>query len=230
MGKIHYIIFFMLSACVTVEEPKPPVEFGPCELGFNKNQHKRKAPPKPFLNDLFAFVRDTCGDNELYGKNNEPRDAFSHLSSELGISGSSPIKLRCAAMFELLRVSAAMESSFNWQEGRDKSASNKTYYTMESGIFQSAPNTHVYAHKGTGYQRWKYLDDLMAPIRVHISDEPANKEWNALMKDESKKRVILEHHAFMLRHNFRHYGPVIDKARVGANIDKECIKKIEPML
>jgi len=138
--------------------------------------------------------------------------------------------MRCAAMFELMRVSAAMESSFDWQEGRDKSASNHTYYTMEAGIFQTSPNSHVYAHKGTGYQRWEYLDDLMAPIRPHISDEAANKEWNAVHKDESKKELIFKHHAFMLRHNYRHYGPMIDKRRVGMNIDRSCIKKIESQL
>jgi hypothetical protein len=233
-------LLLFISACEHIEvvkEPEvvnevvKPMQFNECLKAFNNNEHKRKAPPLDFLNDLYVWIK--VAPEFLYARNSEPRDAFSHLASYLGINKDSTLKYRQAALFELMRVSAAMESSFNWQEERDKAASNYTYYTMESGIFQSAPNTHIYAHKGNGYQRWAYLDKLVAPYisrPVHINDEAANKEWNALMKDETKKHVIFEHHAFMVRHNFHHYGPIRDGRRVGMNINKECIKEVESML
>ena len=234
----YLLILFILVGCEEVNTSKEPVKESPkivhfshCLKAFNNNEHKRRAPPQAFLNDLLAYIRQAP--EFLYARNSEPRDAFSHLASYLGITSSSSLKYRQAALFELMRVSAAMESSFNWQQGRDKSASNYTYYTMESGIFQTSPNSHIYAHKGNGFQRWEYLDKLVAPYisrPVHINDEAANKEWNTLMKDETKKNVIFEHKAFMVRHNFRHFGPIIDHRRVGMNIDKNCILEVQLML
>jgi hypothetical protein len=131
-------------------------------------------------------------------------------------------------MFELIRVSGAMESSYDWQEGRDKSASNYDLYTQEAGIFQTSPNSHVGPNG-----RWAYLDKLVAKHGVGLvskGNDVDNGKWNALMKDETKKQVIIEHHAFMLRHNYKHYGPMIDKERVGYNISRACIGLVESML
>lgn len=223
------------SAGLPDETVKPPVNDKPVVFihaakGFSKNQHKRRAPPKAFLDDLFHWIKNECP-KFLYARNNEPRDVFSHLSSYLGVSGSSSLKYRQACLFELMRVSAAMESSFNWQEGRDMAASNTDYYEMESGIFQTSPNSHVYLLNGQ-YLRWTYLDELVAKHGVGrvVKGSQHCIAWNKLMKNESKKSVIFEHHAFMLRHNFRHYGPMIDVARVGENISKQCIAEIQRLL
>jgi hypothetical protein len=239
---MKYLILAFLASCAAlsvVEAPKeelpivvePIVEvpvFRECLKGFSNNEHVRRAPPESFIQDLFKWVKDAP--KELYEKNNETRDVYSHLASYLGISSDSTLQYRQAVLFELLRVSAAMESSFNWQEGRDKAASNYDLYTQEAGIFQTSPNSHIYAHKG--YGRWEYLDKLVAKHGVGLvkQDSPNNALWNALMKDESKKEVIFEHHAFMLRHNFKHYGPMIDFRRVGMNINKSCIVEVMSML
>jgi hypothetical protein len=211
-----------------VNEVVKPMQFNECLKAFNNNEHKRKAPPLQFIKDLYVWIK--VAPEFLYARNSEPRDAFSHLSSYLGINKDSTLKYRQAALFELMRVSAAMESSFNWQQGRDKAAQNYDWYTQEAGMFQTSPNSHVYAHKGWG--RWEYLDKLVAKHGVGLVKQgsPNNELWNKLMKDESKKHVIFEHHAFMLRHNFRHYGPVIDPRRVGMNINKQCIKEVESFL
>jgi hypothetical protein len=131
-------------------------------------------------------------------------------------------------MFDLVRVSAAFESDYNWQEGRDSGASNFDLYTRESGIFQTSPNSH-YASPG----RWNYLDKLVAKEGVGLVGQGSaeNLKWNILMKNESKKDTIIEHYIFMLRHNFRHYGPVVDRQnRVGVNLSKKCIAEIQATL
>jgi len=184
-----------------------------------------------FLVTLFEFVKSTCTNDTLYGVNSEARDAFTYLSGELDVSKESSRPYRCAAMFELVRASGAFESDYRWQQGRDKSASNYDFYTMESGLFQTSPNSHYYAHKG--YGRWAYLDALVAKHGVGIvrQGSPENEKWNKLMKDETKKHVIIEHHVFMLRHNYKHYGPIIDKAnRVGVNLNKQCIAEVLKLL
>lgn len=244
---MRYLILLALASCMSgwesprtikkhdVVESQPIVEqvesvnvWKECVKGFSKNEHKRKAPPLQFVNDLYMWIK--VAPEFLYARNSEPRDAFSHLAGYLGITKNSSLKYRQAALFELMRVSAAMESSFNWQEGRDKAAQNYDFYTQEAGIFQTSPNSHVYAHKGWG--RWEYLDKLVAKHGVGLVKQgsPNNELWNKLMKDESKKDVIFEHHAFMVRHNYHHYGPLLDPRRVGMNINKECIKEVEGLL
>lgn len=234
-----------IEAPIKIEAPKK--DFVECRKGFTKGLNvktgkawNKSGPTDDFLIPLFNFIKSTCESHDiLYGRNSQQYDIFSYYSGELGINGNSPRKLRCAAMFELLRASGAFESiNYNWQEGRDQSASNYTYYTMEAGIFQTSPNSHIYWCPPSGVsgscKRWEYLDKLVAEHGVGTvkqSDEATNKKWNALMKNESKKDLIFHHHIFMLRHKFTHYGPMIDrKNRVGANLSKACIKEVEAML
>lgn len=197
-----------------------------CRTPFNKNEHKRRAAPDDFLISLYSFINNNCKYSVLFDDNDEPRDVFKYLANELGLQKNSSLEYRCAAMFELLRVSAAMESSYNWKEGRDKSASNYAPDTMEAGIFQTSANSHVYAHKGY-WGRWEYLDQLTLQNNV----EPQNfYAWRNLQIDASRKNYIFEHHAFLIRHNFHHYGPMIDKRRVGQNISKKCIEEVANLL
>lgn len=238
MRKLYITLLTLLAACEIPQSGVPapilePIEsfsvskIPACRTGYTKGSPKKAPTPDVFLVTLFEFVKSSCSNDTLYGVNSETRDAFSYLSKELGVSKDSSRAYRCAAMFELVRASGAFESDYRWQEGRDKSASNFDFYTMESGLFQTSPNSHYYGHKG--YGRWAYLDALVAKHGVGIVKQgsPENEKWNKLMKDESKKHVIIEHHVFMLRHNYRHYGPIIDKAnRVGVNLNKACITEV----
>jgi len=250
MRRLLSLITFIVASCASTIEPEKKqglqlysAKMTPsCLKGFNKAPHLRRAPPADYLVSLFGFIKNA--DDIYFEVNEQTNDIFSHLTRELQVTKHSDMKRRRAAMFELLRVSAAMESSYNWQQGRDKSASNYSLYTQEAGIFQTSPNSHVYCGRRqwssrTGktecvaWPRWTYLDEMVAAYgvgRVSGSNNTANAAWNALMKDESKKDVIFRHHAYMLRHNFRHYGPMIDKARVGNNISRECIKEVELLL
>jgi len=205
---------FVFSGCTTTVKKKP--FYAPaCE----KKVYNRGAPPKQFLLDVYDFIVDHKTDALLVGQNNEPLDVYKYL----GLDASNP-----AVLFELLRVSAAMESSWDWTEGRDKSASNYSWYTQEAGIFQTSPNSHVYAPNGKCCARWGYLDTLMG-IKP-TQNNPENQTWNKFMKDYANKETIIKHHAFMLRHNYRHYGPMINKNLVASNLSNECIGQIETLL
>jgi len=197
-----------------------------CREGFTKTAHKRKAPPDAFLKDLHNYVKGAPLVTLIDNQRPADRDIFKHLKAELGLNEMSSIKQRRAMLFELLRVSAAMESSFNWQEGRDMSANNTSPETIESGIFQTSCNSHVYV-ENEKYLRWTFLDELMQKNGVAPRD---CVRWIPTMKDESKKEMIFEHHAFMIRHNFRHYGPLVDRERVGKNLSKQCMAEIQGQL
>lgn len=219
-------VCFLMSCQSRKPEPLLLEEVSSCSKSFDNNQHKRRAPPEDFLQSLFAFVRDTCEENELYAFNDEERDIFKYLEKELGLSADSSLLYRCAVAFELLRVSAAMESSYNWKQGRDLSANNTAVDTQEAGLFQTSQNSHIYAHKGY-WGRWKYLDELVSSRGVDPKDGLA---WIALQKNEAEKNFVFEHHLFMIRHNFRHYGPMIDKERVGANVSLACVAELQKQL
>jgi len=252
-------IFFIILSLITFSScssllkeieklPDPPVveipatEFSHCLRGFTEGFHvnsrtgvktkwNKRGPTDNFLTPLFNFVHSQCDSNDaIFGSNNHPLDSFSHLRTELGISSASTRKYRCAALFELIRTSGAFESDYNWKEGRDVSASNYDLYTQEAGLFQTSPNSHYDSVSGTWH---KYLNELVAKHGVGQvrKGSPENAKWNALMKNMEKKSVIIEHYAFMLRHNYKHYGPVIDKVnRVGVNLNRSCIKEVEGML
>lgn len=231
MSKVFYFLVLLFVAVVFVScqsrSPQLLVEEVPsCLKGFDKNKHRRRAPPQTFLQDLYLFVQKTCDENELYAINEEPRDVFKHLEKELALTEDSTLHYRCASAFELLRVSAAMESSYNWKQGRDLSANNTSLDTQEAGIFQTSQNSHIYAHKGY-WGRWAYLDQLVKSRGVDPKDGEA---WIALQKNEAEKDLIFEHHLFLIRHNFRHYGPMIDKQRVGANLSLECVSEVQKQL
>ena len=219
------LLLCVFSGCSTTIESKPVAKpFNAPACG--ERVYNRGKPPVQFQKDLYEFIVKFKDDEVLVGVNTERLDAFTYLRNELNITEKSNMSYRAAALYELMRVSAAMESSWNWAEGRDKAASNYSWYTQEAGIFQTSPNSHVY-YDGA-YKRWHYLDTLMG--MKPTQNNPDNKRWNAFMKDYANKEVIMQHHAFMVRHNYRHYGPIIRKSYVGANINKECIKQIEALL
>lgn len=223
------LLAFALTGCsTTLVVPEKPKPFN--APACDERVYNRGKPPAQFLKDLYEFVASHKEDALLVGQNAEPMDAFGYLWSELKMSKDLSMKARAARLYELMRVSAAMESSWDWTEGRDKAASNFDYYTREAGIFQTSPNSHVYYRNG--YKRWAFLDNLMLAhgISKPRQGNPDNKKWNAFMKDYSNKDTILKHHAFMVRHYYRHYGPIINKSLVGANLNHECIKQIEENL
>lgn len=225
MNCLHLSLFLLvLFGCTSTPTKSVKPAFNAPACG--ERVYNRGKPPTQFLLDLYDFIYEHRNNPVLVGENSQPKDVFRYLSTELKLEKGMSMNKRAARLYELMRVSGGMESSWDWDQGRDRSASNYDYYTREAGIFQTSPNSHVY-YDGA-YKRWHYLDDLMGMKPRQGS--PVNKQWNMFMKDYKNKTVIMQHHAFMLRHNYRHYGPMIRKNYVAKHLNHECINQVEEHL
>lgn len=95
-------------------------------------------PPSDFLTQLVLFGQQQnaisiCAPNAGY-------DIFSIMKSHLG-PWTSPVQ-RIAAMLEVLRVLAAEESSWNWDEGADPNGVGEdNILNRETGAFQVSANS-----------------------------------------------------------------------------------------
>lgn len=231
----------LLVACETLPTvPDNPVEqaidFGPCTEGFTVGWPKQKGPPQDFLEGLFEWTKANCENDELFGVNSEPKDTFARWGYKLGINSKSSRKARCAAGFEIMRATAAFESSYRWHLGEDvgKPDYKKTSWEQEAGLFQTSPNSHVNSCNSRGCVRHKYLDDLVEkhglPLPMY-SDKSTHVKWTNAMKERVNKDLIFEHFAYMMRHRYDHYGTLIDRSnRVGVNLSKACKETIQGAL
>lgn len=232
MRSLLLLQLLLLASCSTSQTTtwvKPEFNAPAC----GERVYNRGKPPAQFLKDLYEFIVRFKDDATLVGVNNEPNDVFGYLWTELKLEKGMPLYKRAARLYELMRVSAAMESSWDWDEDYDVlNPHGGKYYGRESGIFQTSANSHVSAKRVDGklvYFRWEYLDNLMG-FKPSPSREDLNKKWWDFHRDYKNKDIIMQHHAFMLRHSYRHYGPMISKKLVAANLNHKCIEQVEALL
>lgn len=226
-------IFLTLTACSTIGTQNPPVsadtkpiDFGDCKDAFTVGWPKQPGPPIDFLEDLFGWVKNNC---HMFAKNSEPKDTFARWGHKFDLS--TP-KKRCAAGFEIMRATAAFESTYRWHLGEDVSKPDykKTSWEEEAGLFQTSPNSHVNSCNSQGCERHKYLDDLVQkhglPLPM-MRDKSTHVKWANAMKERVNKDLIFEHFAYMMRHRYDHYGTLIDREnRVGVNLNRACAEHI----
>lgn len=112
--------------------------------------NQRGRPPVAFLQELVAWGKTASRVSpEIFTPNRVPVDAYAVIKSSLGTpngndASGTPVYRwdsyfhRVAAMLELMRVHAGRESSWNWNEGVDKTNKNsmKNKTGEETGIFQ----------------------------------------------------------------------------------------------
>lgn len=107
----------------------------------------RGVPPDSFLTELIAFGRKAP--DEIFSPNAVPVDIYtvirSSLASVAGRDGAGGLVYhwdsllqRKAALLEVMRVHAGLESSWNWNEGVDRTnqTSMRNVTGQETGIFQ----------------------------------------------------------------------------------------------
>ena len=236
---MKYLLLLLLASCASTG---PALEFNvsqipACKASFNKGSPKQPSPPDQFLKDTFEFVKENCSNDVLFGANKERYDGLGVWGNKLGVSESSSRKRRCAGVFELMRGTAAFESTFRWHIGIDTSKSSslkKDLWAEESGIFQTSPNSHVYSCPPSGCLRFAYLDNLTESNGIPSMrswSKQAAADWISAMKQYKNKELIMHHFVFMLRHKMNHYGTLLDKKnRTGANIQKGCVDEVEKLL
>ncbi len=92
----------------------------------------RGTPPDQFLDQLIAWGRVASGD--IFAPNAR-KDVYSNVVRVLGPWDGLP--QRRASMLEIMRVLAGIESSWNWNAGRDVTNPNSvTSETIEAGAWQ----------------------------------------------------------------------------------------------
>lgn len=139
---------------VAKTETKPDA----AEITFAAPLHlipQRGRPPIPFLRELVSWGKEAMRKTpEIFAPNSVVPDAYTVIKGSLGtVNGNdasgAPVSRwdgllhRTAAMLELMRVHAGLESSWNWNCGVDTanktSLQNKT--GQETGIFQVSFNS-----------------------------------------------------------------------------------------
>ena len=145
----------------------------------------RGVPHAAFLQELISWGR--TAPESIFAVNDESDDIYTRIRPVLGPWVS--ILHRRAAMLEVLRVLAGMESSWDWNCGRDTTNSTSvTPDTIEAGVFQVSANSRAFG------------DDLRLLA-------PANgTEFQRVMKVNHP--LAMEYAARLLRHTGQHNGPV----------------------
>jgi hypothetical protein len=150
----------------------------------------RGIPPDDFLKHLIDWGREAA--DEIFAPNTVS-DVYSSVFNTLGPWEGPPH--RRAVMLEVLRVLAGFESSWNWNEGPDKSnPSSVTSETMEAGAWQVSANS------------LRYGQDLKDLVTAKIG----TLDGNAFQKGMKENHPLaMEYIARLLRHTTHHNGPVL---------------------
>jgi hypothetical protein len=176
-----------LDAGSTVGQPKS------VPLTYIATRHRvanRGVPPTSFLDELVAWGKRAP--DEIFAPNNA-NDIYSSVRATLG--PWQGLLHRRAVMLEVMRVLAGFESSWNWNEGRDKS--NKTSVTpetIEAGAWQVSANSMHFGQE---------LKDLV----LAKAGTPDGNAFQKAMKQDHP--LAMEYIARLLRRTTHHNGPVL---------------------
>lgn len=146
----------------------------------------RGVPPQDFLDRVLSFCKSAP--DEIFAPNSATNDVYAKLRPVLAPKGwafKEPVVgalvVRRAAMAEAMRVHAGLESSWNWNEGVDKSnsASQAHITGQESGIFQVSFDSEWLDPSLRAYTLAHGIDTPMAFIDVMKQDRSMAIEYYA---------------------------------------------------
>lgn len=176
----------------------------------------RSFPPNydSFIAELISWGK--TAPDEIFAPNSEPGDVVDVLRPLLGPWRG--LIHRKAAMLELLRCLAGFESSWNWNEGVDRT--NKTSMAniegQETGIFQVSYDSLRLEHGATT------LRDCLARHGVE-----GNLAFIGHMK--SNHALALEYCARLLRISYKWDGP-IKRAEINSSLSPAACAEFEGIL
>lgn len=119
---------------------------------------------------------------------------------------------------------ASLESSFNWNEGRDMSANNRKPQTQESGVYQCSLNSIYTASLYS--QDWKKLAALFTQHTglPYSQSNAAGKSFITQMKIDHE--FVVEFMLRLSRITTRTHGPLL-RGEVNKFIKIEAVKEME---
>lgn len=172
----------------------------------------RGLPPDIFLDELVTWGRTAA--DEIFAPNANIGDIYSSVKSVLG--PWIDLAHRRAVLLEVMRVHAGFESSWNWNEGVDKT--NKTSMAnvtgQETGLFQvSFDSTYL----GNG---------AMKPFALAHGIETVDK---FIPKMKSDHNLALEYYARLVRINIKWAGPLV-RHEIDAWLSRASVKEFQLLL
>lgn len=171
----------------------------------------RGRAPISFLSELVSWGASAAP--EIFAPNRVPNDAYAVIKSRLGTqqgndASGTPIYVwegplhRRAAMLELMRVHAGLESSWNWNEGVDKTnaSSQANKAGQETGIFQvSFDSTYLSSPEGKNI-----MGTFLAQDGI---DDDKPETFIPLIK--SNHAFAMEYYARLVRVSVAWAGPLL---------------------
>lgn len=165
----------------------------------------RGIPPDSFLDELITWAK--TAPESIFSSNAVPVDIFtvikSRLATQMGVDGSDTLiwqweslRHRRAALMEAMRVHAGLESSWDWNEGVDRTnqTSMKNIAGQETGIFQVSFDS---LNLGAG---------AMKPFAKERGIQAVGKFISEMKRDHV---LALEYYARLVRVSIRWAGPLL---------------------
>lgn len=188
---------------------------------FNATKSKvrgRGVPPDAFLAELLDWAK--AAPEEIFARNDDAEDVFPRLAPVLGPWADA--RHRRAAMCELLRCLAGFESTWNWQEGVDKTnaTSMRLITGQETGIFQVSYDS-LGLDRVTGSP-----DDLHQCVLAHCGTLDIRTFIDRMKSDHA---FALEYCARLLRNSFYWDGP-IKRHEIDSSLSREAVDEWRALL
>jgi len=184
----------------------------------------RGTPPDSFLDELISWAR--TAPDEIFVPNNEQYDVMTRLKPLLGShvdtdAEGDPIYVwdnlqhRKAALLELLRCLAGFESSWNWNEGVDKTNQTSMHNIegQETGIFQVSHDSLRLDKSGT-LKQWlsKHLETAVNNAQEFID---AMKSYHSF---------AIEYAARLLRISYKWDGPIL-RHEIDSSLSRAAVQE-----
>ncbi len=203
------------SSSSSVSSVSVPVKYLPANSTCYRSIPNQGKIPTAVLHNIIDFVRSSP--DQVFEKNNE-KDLYWLMSQKLG--PITTLKQRRAVMADTQIVLGALESSWNYNAGRDPATpASKPCTEYEAGMFQVSSNSMAF---GSG--------------KLTTLFKAACGQYNSLGTCQAFQKCTKEEPAFahsytglLLRYTVNHHGPLL-RGTVGSYLSKSCQNEIEGIL
>jgi hypothetical protein len=169
-------------------------------------------PPNSFLDQLIDAINPLP--DEVFAKNNH-HDIYSVMLGSLGPYTS--LLHRKAVMCEVLRVQAAFESDFKWEEGVDTTNQTSMHHKEgeETGAFQVSFDSMG-------------IDDSLRECMDRLAG--GHDVLTFIEKMKSNHPLAVEYCARLLRFNTSWCGTINDSTKVKAHVQRDAVAEFQTFL
>lgn len=216
MSILLVLACFLSSLAFAFSGPKAaPKEITPSSVSKCLVKVKnRGVVPFTVMKEIIEAVKDTP--KEVFAENKNS-DVYLSVAEKLG--PYSGIKHRMAVMANVMSVQAGFESSWDYKEGRDMSASNTSACTAEAGLYQTSGNMNTFNAEAK---------EQLVPFMAKHCKNTSCLEFQRCTK-EPIKAFVHGHFMRASRITNRHWGPMVRK-EINPWLSRACVLQIQGLL